>query len=130
MNIRRIIREEIDELDWIRKEDPIEYVVDDILSKSIIKLTGPDSHYTQLRRHEIIEPGKQGPTIAKIMKRDYGINDWETRNEIMDRLYDFMYMMNNKYWFVLEHRLSYLEPYPITLLDVKNHLKEEEEEEG
>jgi hypothetical protein len=117
MNIKRIIREET-------KNKAIEKVVDDILSKSIIRLSEPDSHYVKVKRHEIIKPGKQGRTIAKIMEREYGISDWQTRQEIMSRLNEFMYMLSDKYYFVLTDRLPYFDPYPITLLDVKKHIKE------
>ena len=102
----------------------VDKVVDDILSKSIIRLSKPDSHYVQLWRHEIIEPGKQGRIIARLMEEEYGISDWETRNEIMNRLREFIHLLNEKYPFVLEHRLPYFDPYPITLLDVKKHIEE------
>ena len=112
----RPLRESVD-------RNKVEEVVNDVLSKSIIRLWEPDSHYVKVDRHEIVVPGKRGKTLAKVLERDYDVYDWEIRNEIVNTLDRFMYMLNEKYYFVLTDRLPYFD-YPITLLDVKKHIEE------
>lgn len=120
MNMKKIIRRTLNE----SVDNRVDEVVNDILSKSMIKLMKPGSHYVQLWRHEILQPRKQGRIIARMMEEEYNITDWKIRNEIMTKLNEFMLMLNDKYPFVLTDRLPYFDPYPISLLDVKKHIEE------
>jgi hypothetical protein len=112
--VKRVILENNNQL--------VNRISDELLKKSFIRLPNPNVEYTFFDPHPSLK-SRSKFDWDEYFKEEYGIDDLNTKLAIMTKAKEFIGFLDKNYDFVFNSRLSYFEPYPVSLYDVKKHIE-------
>lgn len=120
-----IIKEEKDELKWIKKIKPsLKVIEDEILKNSYLEI---DNEKWVIPRFEKVIYSIRRTEEEKYYKDNFGITEYEDIAKIRNGVIGRVNKMKKNYDFAFEHRLPYFD-YPLSLYDLELAIKEEDDE--